>query len=350
MEKRRSVQVQLLQPKTPNQIASQPTLINPTKLKIKAQINDLQIFFSATFCPQVSTMPSQRKTRLALFWFPLSLMMKINHFIATPSLLLRQIQSKEKVGRMNQALFGCAGGTGQVEGGPKVHLRQSSAAKSSHPAPKSQTYMCAQNTSYTPIHTNTFYVHIKVLFFTIILSQDTQQSTTQHHWNANKTKEHNNIAQTVHNESSHPNVKSPTYMCAQTPKPSPSLRAILMRDFTDTMMINLFQSNFFQTSSYHMCKKLQTSDITISSPLLSLSLALLSDSLYCFHGLGCKRPMSCKVYCVSTQTAIDPVSHVSHNVLPEQHRVMFTKLVNFLLTAECMHFKLCAVYPMCPEV
>ena len=51
----------------PNQNASQPTLINPTKLKIKAQINDLQIFFSATFCPQVSTMPSQRKTRLALF-------------------------------------------------------------------------------------------------------------------------------------------------------------------------------------------------------------------------------------------------------------------------------------------
>ena len=60
--------------------------------------------------------------------------------------------------------------------------------------------------------------------------------------------------------------------------------------------------------------------------------------------------MSCKVYCVSTQTAIDPVSHVPHDVLPEQHGVMFTKLVNFLLTAECMHFKLCAVYPMCPEV
>ena len=74
----------------------------------------------------------------------------------------------------------------------------------------------------------------------------TQQSTTQHHWNANKTKKHNTIVQTVHNESSHPNVKSPTYMCAQTPKPSPSLRAILMRDFTDTVVINLFQtqSNF----------------------------------------------------------------------------------------------------------
>ena len=221
-------------------------------------------------------MPSQRKTRLALFWFPLSLMMKINHFIATPSLLLRQIQSKEKVGRMNQALFGCLGGTGQVEGGPKVHLRQSSAAKSSHPAPKSQTYMCAQNTSYTPIQRHSTYVHIKSYSFQSYFHR-TQQSTTQHHWNANKTKEHNTIVQTVHNESSHPNVKSPTYMCAQTPKPSPSLRAILMRDFTDTVMINLFQtqSNFFQTSSYHMCKKLQTSDITISSPLLSLSLAFL---------------------------------------------------------------------------
>ena len=185
MEKRPSVQEQLLQPKTPNQIASQPTLINPTKLKIKAQINDLQIFFSATFCPQVSTMPSQRKTRLALFWFPLSLMMKINHFIATPSLLLRQIQSKEKVGRMNQALFGCLGGTGQVEGGPKVPLRQSSAAKSSHPAPKSQTYMCAQNTSYTPIQRHSTYVHIKSYSFQSYFHR-TQQSTTQHHWNASR--------------------------------------------------------------------------------------------------------------------------------------------------------------------
>ena len=155
---------------------------------------------------------------------------------------------------MNQALFGCAGGTGQVEGGPKVPLRQSSAAKSSHPAPKSQTYMCAQNTSYTPtqIHyTYTSKYHSFQSYF-----HRTQQSTTQHHWNANKTKEHNTIAQTVHNESSHPNVKSPTYMCAQTAKPSPSLRAILMRDFADTVMINLFQtqSDFFQTSSYHMYK------------------------------------------------------------------------------------------------
>ena len=80
---------------------------------------------------------------------------------------------------MNQALFGCAGGTGQVEGGPKVHLRQSSAAKSSHPAPKSQTYMCAQNTSYTPIQIHSVYLHIKVLFVPIILSQDkTKYNTT----------------------------------------------------------------------------------------------------------------------------------------------------------------------------
>ena len=147
---------------------------------------------------------------------------------------------------MNQALFGCAGGTGQVEGGPKVPLRQSSAAKSSHPAPKSQTYMCAQNTSYTPIQRHSTYVHIKSYSFQSYFHR-TQQSTIQHHWNAKKTKEHKTIVQTVHNESSHPNVKSPTYMCAQTAKPSPSLRAILMRDFTDTVMINLFQtqSNFF---------------------------------------------------------------------------------------------------------
>ena len=64
---------------------------------------------------------------------------------------------------MNQALFGCAGGTGQVEGGPKVHLRQSSAAKSSHPAPKSQTYMCAQNTSYTPIQRHYTYTSSLIL-------------------------------------------------------------------------------------------------------------------------------------------------------------------------------------------
>ena len=255
---------------------------------------------------------------------------------------------------MNQALFGCAGGTGQVEGGPKVPLRQSSAAKSSHPAPKSQTYMCAQNTSYTPIHTNTFYVHIKVLFFTIILSQDTQQSTTQHHWNANKTKEHNNIAQTVHNESSHPNVKSPTYMCAQTPKPSPSLRAILMRDFTDTVMINLFQtqSNFFQASSYHMYKT--TADewyLVFITPPLSQSCISFRFTLLYLTGWDAKDQWVVKFTVLAhRQTAIDPVSHVSHDVLPEQHRVMFTKLVNFLLTTECMYFKLCAVYPMCPEV
>ena len=117
--------------------------------------------------------------------------------------------------------------------------------------------MCPEYILHT--YTNTFYLQIKVLFFPIILSR-TQQSTTQHHWNvsklpnANRTKEHNTIVQTVHNESSHPNLKSPTYMCAQTPKPSPSLRAILMRDFTDTVMINLFQtqSNLFQASSYHM--------------------------------------------------------------------------------------------------
>ena len=138
-------------------------------------------------------------------------------------------------------------------------------------------------TSSLILSNHTFTGHNKVQHNT------TEKQVKLHH--ANKTKEHNTIVQTVHNESSHPNVKSPTYMCAQTPKPSPSLRAILMRDFTDTVMINLFQTQsiFFQTSSYHMCKKLQTSDITISSPLLSLSLAFLSDSLYCISRAGMQK-------------------------------------------------------------
>ena len=145
---------------------------------------------------------------------------------------------------MNQALFGCAGGTGQVEGGPKVPLRQSSAAKSSHPAPKSQTYMCAQNTSYTPIQIHSTYTSKSYFLRSYFqghnkVQHNTTETQVELH-NANKTKEHNTIVQTVHNESSHPNVKSPTYMCAQTAKPSPSLRAILMRHFTDTVMINIF--------------------------------------------------------------------------------------------------------------
>ena len=122
---------------------------------------------------------------------------------------------------MNQALFGCAGGTGQVEGGPKVHLRQSSAAKSSHPAPKSQTYMCAQNTSYTPIQILFTYTSSLTLSnHTLSRHNKVQHITTETQaklHNAYKTKEHNTTVQTVHNESSHPNVKSPTYMCAQTP-------------------------------------------------------------------------------------------------------------------------------------
>ena len=112
------------------------------------------------------------------------------------------------------------------------------------------------------------------------VQHDTTETQVKLH-NSNKTKEHNTIVQTVHNESSHPNVKSPTYMCAQTPKPSPSLRAILMRDFTDTVMINSFQtqSNFFRDLVISYIKELQTSDILFSSPLPSLSLAFLSDSL-----------------------------------------------------------------------
>ena len=62
MEKRRSVQVQLLQPKTPNQIASQPTKTNPTQLKTRKEMIK-QIFFSATFSPQVSTTPAQPKEK-----------------------------------------------------------------------------------------------------------------------------------------------------------------------------------------------------------------------------------------------------------------------------------------------
>ena len=110
-------------------------------------------------------------------------------------------------------------------------------------------------------------------------------------YNANNTKEYNAIVQTVHNESSHPNVKSRTYMCAQTPKPSPSLRAILMRDFTDTVMINLFQtqSNFFRHLVITCIKELHTSDILFSSPLPSLSLAFLSDSLYCISRAGMQK-------------------------------------------------------------
>ena len=172
MEKRRSVQVQLLQPKTPNQIASQPTLINPTKLKIKAQINDLQIFFSATFCPQVSTMPSQRKTRLALFWFPLSAMMQNNHFYRNPkSLPWDKFNQKKMLGGWIKPCLVAQEAQGRLKVAPKSILDRAQPLKAPI-QPLSLRPTCVPRIPPTHLYKYIIPTH-QVLFFPIILSHDT---------------------------------------------------------------------------------------------------------------------------------------------------------------------------------